>query len=115
MLTVEKLKAYGADTETGLSRCMNKEEFYLRLVGMMLADPSIDKFADAVDRHDLDAAFEAMHALKGIAGNLALTPIYEPASEATELLRNRTEADYTPYVKLLQEKRDELRALKESD
>ena len=35
MLTVEKLKEYGADTGEGLNRCMNNEAFYLRLVPFM--------------------------------------------------------------------------------
>ena len=34
MLTIEKLKAYGANVDEGLSRCMNNETFYLRLVNM---------------------------------------------------------------------------------
>ena len=113
MLTIEKLKAFGADTETGLSRCMNNEAFYLRLVNMFLADKNTDQLAEAVEAGDLDKAFEAAHALKGVAGNLALTPVYEPASEVTELLRARTETDYTPYVEILKAKRDELKALSE--
>ena len=31
MLTVEKLKDYGADVEKGLARCANNEALYLRL------------------------------------------------------------------------------------
>ena len=27
MITIEKLNAFGADTKTGLARCMNKEDF----------------------------------------------------------------------------------------
>lgn len=44
-------------------------------------------------------------------GNLALTPIYEPVYEITELLRARSEADYAPYLKTIAEKRAELAAL----
>ena len=35
MLTIDALKALGADTEEGLSRCYGNEAFYLRLVGMV--------------------------------------------------------------------------------
>jgi hypothetical protein len=40
--------------------------------------------------------------------NLALTPITEPVSEMTELLRSGTDTDYTPYVEKIREKRGEL-------
>ena len=41
------------------------------------------------------------HALKGVIGNLALTPVYEPIAEMTELLRARTDMDYAPlYEKM---------------
>ena len=33
MLTIDKLNAFGADTQTGLGRCMNNEAFYFRLIG----------------------------------------------------------------------------------
>ena len=34
MLTLDALRQYGANVTEGLSRCMNNEAFYLRLVGM---------------------------------------------------------------------------------
>ena len=87
MLTVEKLNAYGANTAEGLARCFNKEDFYLRLVGMTLGDKNFDRLAGAVEAGDAKEAFEACHALKGSTGNLALTPIYEPVCALTERLR----------------------------
>ena len=88
MLTVEKLKLFGADTQAGLGRCINNETFYLRLVNMSLADKNFDALEAAVNAGDNKAAFEAAHALKGSLGNLALTPILRPVEELTELLRH---------------------------
>ena len=90
MLTLEALKAYGANTEEGLARCMNNEPFYLRMVGMVLADANFERLKQAVEAGDAAAAFEAAHALKGMVGNVSLTPIYEPVCRITELLRGRT-------------------------
>ena len=42
MITIEKLNAFGADTKSGLARCMNKEDFYLKLVGMALNEPRFE-------------------------------------------------------------------------
>lgn len=91
MMTVEMLKNFGADTQEGLSRCMNNEAFYLRLVNMGLNEPNFDKLQDAVARGSAKEAFEAAHALKGVIGNLSLTPIYTPLSELTERLRGKEE------------------------
>ena len=110
-MTIEDLKAYGADTEQGLQRCMNNEAFYLRLVGMIPGDGNFGKLFAAVDSGNLEAAFEAAHALKGSAGNLALTPIYRPVCEITELLREKRETDYLPLVQGIREARDQLAAL----
>ena len=90
MLTVDTLKACGANTAEGLARCFNNEAFYLRLVRMGLADANFDRLSAAMAAGDASAAFEAAHALKGSIGNLALTPIYEPVSALTELLRGKT-------------------------
>ena len=91
VLTVENLKAYGANVEEALGRCFNNEAFYLRLVGMELADRNFDRLRDAVAAGDARAAFEAAHALKGATGNLSLTPIYNPISALTERLRGQSE------------------------
>ena len=107
-MTVNDLKTYGADTEEGLRRCMNNESFYLRLVNMALDDAGFGKLSDAVGNDDRKAAFEAAHALKGSAGNLSLTPIFAPISEITELLRARTQTDYSALINQIREARDEL-------
>lgn len=90
MLTIDALKAYGANTDEGLARCFNNEAFYLRLVGMGLADANFDKLKAAMEAGDTAAAFEVAHALKGSIGNLSLTPIFEPVSALTELLRGKS-------------------------
>ena len=91
MVTLDGLRAWGANVDEGMGRCFNKEDFYLRLVGMGLSDANFDKLAAAIAGGDAKAAFDAAHALKGAIGNLALTPIYEPICELTEILRGRSE------------------------
>lgn len=108
MLSVEKLKEYGADTETGLMRCMNSEDFYLRMVTMIKDEPNFQVLDEALREKDLKRAFEAAHALKGVAGNLALTPLYEPISEVTELLRGEADADYESFREKIMKAREGL-------
>ena len=110
MLTIEKLKIFGADTEDGLKRCMNMEDFYLGLVQSVLDDTKLTELQKAIDDGNLDTAFELAHALKGVYANLSLTPLYEPVSQMTELLRNRAQADYSPF---LEQARSQMKILTE--
>ena len=111
MITIDKLKEFGADTDEGLGRCYGNETLYLRLVNMVLNEANFDKLKEAIEANDLDAAFEAVHALKGVLGNLSLTPMYDKTVELTEFLRSRTEMDYMPLVNELLGMRDELAAM----
>lgn len=112
MLTVDALRACGANTQEGLGRCMNNEAFYIRLVNMALDDASFQKLSDAVAAGDKKAGFEAAHSLKGVLGNLALTPIYAPVAEMTELLRAAADADYQNYLDRILAARDQMIALR---
>ena len=94
MITVDALRAFGANTEEGLGRCLNNETFYLRLVGMALDDANFAKLED-------------------VLGNLGLTPLFEPDSELTELLRSGADADYPALVADLLARLKTLTALRE--
>lgn len=111
MITIEKLNAFGADTAGGIARCAGSEALYLRLVKMIPADANFETLKNAIDTNDLDGAFAASHALKGVLGNLSLTPMYLKCDEITELLRQRTAADYAALYGELEEMKDQLSAL----
>ncbi len=98
MLTLDKLREYGADVDDGLARCMNMEGFYLDLIKSIMTDTKLDELEAALATNDLDAAFEAAHAMKGMYANLSLTPILDPILEMTELLRSRTDTDYSELL-----------------
>ena len=110
-MTLDDLRAYGAHVDEGLGRCMGMEAMYLKLVGTVKTDATYERLERALAENDLDDAFEAAHALKGVLGNLALTPLYEPMYEMTELLRARTQTDYAPLLATIQERRAQLIAL----
>ena len=114
MLTIDSLRRFGANTQEGLGRCMNNEAFYLRLVNMALDDANFDKLAAAIESSDKEAGFEAAHALKGVLGNLSLTPLYDPCSEITEQLRAKADADYSALLDRILKLRDSLIAERNS-
>lgn len=108
MLTIEKLQEYGVNTKEGLTRCMNNANFYARMIAMGLKNDSFDKLGKALAENNLDEAFEQAHALKGVVGNLALTPIYTPLAEMTEMLRAKKDADYVAMYAPIKELRDKM-------
>ena len=108
MLTIEKLNEYGADTKEGLERCLNKEEFYFRLINKAINDDSFFNLKKELEEKNYDKAFIIAHSLKGVLGNLALTPMYQIVFELTELLREKRDIDYTSYIEKLLKKREEL-------
>ena len=98
MLTVDSLRAYGANVEEGLGRCMNMEPFYLRLVGMVKddVDGSFARLKSAMAERDAAKTFEAAHALKGSTGNVALTPIFKPVCALSDMLKGNTDKPMRP-------------------
>ena len=111
MRTLDKIKELGIDPKEGMTRCMNNEVFFFKMISMAISNEYFETLDKALNEGDLNTAFEAAHALKGVIGNLALAPIYIPLSEMTELLRTRKPADYTSMYRPIKEIRDQLLAM----
>ena len=84
---IEELKNWGADTDAGIQRVMNDEEFYRMLVLKFADSPEFETLEAALDRGDRKAAFGIAHSLKGASANLSLTPFYRAVAEVVEDLR----------------------------
>ena len=95
MITVDTLRAWGANVDEGLQRCMT----------------NVARLQAASARQDLAAAFEIAHGLKGVYLNLALTPLAEPVSRLSDLLKARTEMDYSGLMAQIQEQKEKFDAL----
>lgn len=95
---------YGGDYETTMPRFMGSREMYLRILNMLFQDENIRILGEALEKQDFSAAFDAAHTLKGVAGNLGLTPLYEAACQMAETLRNgRPGEDYPLLYQKIQE------------
>ena len=113
MLTIEALRGYGANVDEGLARCMGNEQLYLKLVNVAFDDPTFGKLYEAMDSGDLKTAFESAHALKGVLGNLSLTPLYEAVAELTDDLRTADGSkDYSQQLLRVTEEKKRLDALR---
>lgn len=84
---LDELAAEGADIVGGMKRLGGKHDFYVKL---LLRVPSLveEKVVTAeLIRENPELAVENAHDLKGAAGNLSITPMYESYSKIVALLR----------------------------
>ena len=110
-MTIDSLREFGANIDEGLERCMGMEDFYLEMIELGISDERFEQLGKDLEANNLDDAFETVHALKGVIGNLALTPLYETICEVTEHLRSREEIDYKPLYDKLIEQRNQVKEL----
>ena len=111
MITIEALKDSGANVEEGLSRCFGKEDFYLKMVNMGLTNQNFQLLGPALEAKDYDRAFELCHSLKGVIGNLSLTPLYDLICQLTEMLRSKTDTDCTGLYSQIMRMQEKLLSL----
>ncbi len=110
-MTIDSLREFGANVEEGLERCMGMEDFYIEMIELGVNDQLFDDLGPLLKEGKLDDAFETVHALKGVIGNLALAPLYNTINDLTEHLRARDDMDYMPLYEKLISQRDEVKNL----
>ena len=86
-MTVQELyESLGASYTEAKSRLMS-DKLISKFVVKYLADPSYNELMAAWDAQNEAEIFRMAHTLKGVAANLALTKLFEAASELTECYR----------------------------
>ncbi len=85
----QQLEECGADVETTLKRFMNNDAIYQKFLGKFPNDPNYANLGTNLETGAFEEAYKCAHALKGVVGNLGLTPIYEKVSTLVEELRNK--------------------------
>ena len=89
----QQLEECGADVETTLKRFMNNDAIYQKFLGKFPNDPNYANQGTKQEARAFEEAYKCAHALKGVVGNLGLTPIYEKVSTLVEELRNKAAED----------------------
>lgn len=87
---MERLKAYGADTVGAMSRFLDDGDLYASCFEIFLEDACFAKLGNALAAQNYAEAFDCAHTLKGVAGNMGLTPIYHAICSLVEPLRAKT-------------------------
>lgn len=91
---IEKLTEYGADIPGILERFLEDEELYASCIETFYADTGFNDLGIAIINKQYEDAFNYAHTLKGVAGNMGLTPLYNSIVILVESLR------YKDYLKI---------------
>ena len=70
---------------------MMNDVFITKMLSKFAQNNSYQSAIDAYQNKDFRGVFEACHSLKGVCGNLALTPLYDKTSVIWEKTRNLKE------------------------
>ena len=89
MEKLDYLKELGVDVDGGIKRLSGKESLYERMMFKFLDMMKKSVVSPEFDSENYADVIEVAHALKGAAGNLSVTPIYEAYGKITDLLRSQ--------------------------
>ncbi len=85
---LEELKQLGVDIDGGVARLGGNEGLYRKLLGSFVKAINQYYVGTDFDGKEYADVIERTHAIKGAAGNLSITPVYEAYTKIVELLRS---------------------------
>ncbi|MGD1816619.1 MAG: Hpt domain-containing protein [Pleomorphochaeta sp.] len=109
---LNKLKNWGCDINGALDRFLNDKDLYFECLLMFVDDENFSELKNHINDEDQKIPFTYVHTLKGVAGNLGITPLFESLSELCEVLRSsnynsnsglyeRTIVDYNIFLEIM--------------
>ncbi len=83
----EGLLQAGVDVDGAISRLMDNEGLYLRVLKKFKEDKTFGMLKDGIAAGDVSMTFEGAHALKGVAGNLGMLKVFDAVVPIVETAR----------------------------
>lgn len=99
------------DIDAALQRLSGDEDIYEQCLSMFLTDQSMADFERALSNGAWDDAFTAVHALKGVAGNMGFIPLYQASAEIVILIRSGRIKELSDSCRQLKRCYDEILAV----
>lgn len=84
----ETLMESGINYSEAIERFGGNGDLYQRLARKFLGDQHFPTLEKALEEGDIDLAFREAHSLKGVAGNLSFSKLYDEACRMSDALRN---------------------------
>lgn len=87
------LRQAGIDYDAALARFVGKRAMYEKYLMKFLEDTHAQEAMKAYEEKDFNELLELTHALKGVAGTLGMTDLYDVSAEIVHDLRNDKQED----------------------
>ncbi len=100
MSLIKELSELGVNIEEALERFMNNQQLYERMLGKFPAAARDAQLTVYFESGDYEAAERNAHNLKGVTGNLSITPLFNAYTEIVALLRT---GEYAKAKEVLEE------------
>ena len=88
MSMLDELSELGVNIEDALQRFMNNSALYERMLGKLVNNVKEIKVLPAIEEGDYSTACDNAHTLKGVMGNLSITPLYKGYTQIVNCLRD---------------------------
>lgn len=82
-----KLVGAGYDVEGALQRFVNNEMLFMTFLKKVPEDPHFAAILPDVEAGNYDEAHKNVHAIKGVVGNLGMTPVFDASAELCNVLK----------------------------
>lgn len=85
---ISELDALGVNTKEAIERLNNNSAFYVKMLGKFTAELENHPVMPYLESGNYEEAVAHAHTLKGLTGNLSVTPLYTAYTEIVALLRS---------------------------
>ena len=110
-MLLQALRAYGADVDGALARFLDDSELYEQCFRQFMEDENFPQMDEAIRTCNYQRAFETAHTVKGVAGNMGLTPLYNAVCTLVEALRAQRYDDVAALYAVIPPEVERLRAI----
>lgn len=88
MSLMNELEELGVNVNEALERFMNNSGLYTKMLKKFASSIPQYNVVQYLENGEYEKALDNAHSLKGVTGNLSITPLYKAYSEIVALLRN---------------------------
>ena len=108
---LRELTEWGCDVPGTMRRFLNDSDFYCRLLRSVPQESSFEELGKALEAGDVRTAFELAHSLKGVLGNMGISPMYQECCAIVEPLRAGSAEGVREHYQTLLGQRERLSAI----
>lgn len=111
----DQLKSLGIDLDGALQRFLGKKSIFEKMIKKLPKAVEDNPVQEFFEKKDYDKALANAHTLKGLTGNLSVTPLYEAYTEICDKIRgNDHDGAYEVFKNILPKQEEIITYIKEN-